>query len=85
MAVGNVLLVEYLGIKLLPLSFGLLLFMNGIAGIIFFTVTGLLNDVAGNYTVTYWAIGSVVTIPGFLWLSINCFNYEKPHELDSAE
>ena len=40
MSIGPVLLVEYLGLKLLPHSFGLMLFMNGISGFAVLPLTG---------------------------------------------
>ncbi|XP_068202577.1 monocarboxylate transporter 7-like [Palaemon carinicauda] len=71
MCVGPVLLVEYLGMELLPHSYGLLLFMNGITGLVIFGITGLLNDIAGNYITTYWGLSGLSFLPAILWGSIN--------------
>ncbi|KAK4292101.1 hypothetical protein Pmani_035113 [Petrolisthes manimaculis] len=40
MSIGPVLLVEYLGIEVLPYSYGLLLFFNGVAASFFLPLTG---------------------------------------------
>lgn len=80
-SVSPVLLVEYLGLKLLPFALGLLLFMNGIGGLIMFVSTGLLNDIMGNYLVTYWAIGCLTLVPGILWSMITCFTKNTPPEI----
>ncbi|XP_064109278.1 monocarboxylate transporter 7-like isoform X2 [Macrobrachium nipponense] len=73
--VGPVLLVEYLGLELLPYSYGLLLFMNGFSGLVIFTVTGLLNDMAGNYVTTYIGLSFLSLVAAVLWSSINlCYN-----------
>lgn len=72
MTVGPILLVEYLGLKLLPYTFGLLLVMNGITGLILFPITGLLNDIAGNYHITYRVISFLAFIPGVLWGIVPC-------------
>ncbi|XP_071547490.1 monocarboxylate transporter 9-like isoform X2 [Panulirus ornatus] len=81
MSVGPVLLVEYLGIKLLPYSFGLLLFMNGIFGLFFFPLTGWLNDAASSYLTTYYTAGCLAAFPAFLWMIVPCF--AKPVDDDS--
>lgn len=75
MCVGPVLLVEYLGLELLPYSYGLHLFMNGISGLIIFAGTGLLNDMAGNYVTTYIGLSLMSLVSAVLWSSINlCHN-----------
>nr|XP_045597863.1 uncharacterized protein LOC123757937 isoform X1 [Procambarus clarkii]XP_045597871.1 uncharacterized protein LOC123757937 isoform X1 [Procambarus clarkii]XP_045597881.1 uncharacterized protein LOC123757937 isoform X1 [Procambarus clarkii]XP_045597891.1 uncharacterized protein LOC123757937 isoform X1 [Procambarus clarkii]XP_045597900.1 uncharacterized protein LOC123757937 isoform X1 [Procambarus clarkii] len=73
MSVEPVLLVEHLGLKLLPHSFGLMLFINGIGGLLLFPLTGWLSDVAGNYVITYYFIGGISLVPGLLWTSVPCF------------
>ncbi|XP_063862893.1 uncharacterized protein LOC135102089 [Scylla paramamosain] len=72
-SIGPVLLVEYLGLKLLPHSFGLMLFMNGISGFAVLPFTGWLNDVTGNFTSTFYVIGCLNLLPGFLWSLVPCF------------
>ncbi|XP_064109166.1 uncharacterized protein LOC135217312 isoform X2 [Macrobrachium nipponense] len=72
MTVGPILLVEYLGMKLLPFTFGLLLFMNGFTAFIVFPVTGLLNDLSGGYHITYRVISILAVIPGILWGMVPC-------------
>ncbi|XP_064109354.1 monocarboxylate transporter 9-like [Macrobrachium nipponense] len=75
MCIGPVLLVEYLGLELLPYSYGLLLFMNGFSGLLIFTVTGLLNDMAGSYVTTYIGLSFLSLVPAVSWSSINlCYN-----------
>lgn len=73
MSIGPVLLVEYLGLKLLPHSFGLMLFMNGISGLALLPVTGLLKDLTGNFILTFYVIGGIGMIPVLLWALVPCF------------
>ncbi|KAK7023409.1 hypothetical protein SK128_005072, partial [Halocaridina rubra] len=72
MTVGPILLVEYMGLKLLPHTFGLLLLMNGFTSLIVFPVTGMLSDFFGSYTVTYRVISVLAFIPGAFWAIVPC-------------
>ncbi|KAK8746306.1 hypothetical protein OTU49_017356 [Cherax quadricarinatus] len=73
MSVEPVLLVEYLGLKLLPHSFGLMLFINGIGGLLLIPLTGWMSDMAGNYVIIYCFIGGISLVPSLLWCSVPCF------------
>lgn len=73
MSIGPVLLVEYLGLKLLPHSFGMMLFINGISGFAVLPFTGWLNDITGNFISTFYVLGCLGLLPGFMWSLVPCF------------
>ncbi|XP_037785831.1 monocarboxylate transporter 1-like [Penaeus monodon] len=76
-SVAPVLLVEYLGLKLLPYTFGLLLFMNGVSSLIIFPLTGVVNDIMDNYTSTYYVLGGLSLLPAILWSLVPLVNQDK--------
>ncbi|XP_042888579.1 monocarboxylate transporter 13-like [Penaeus japonicus] len=76
-SVSPILLVEYLGVKLLPYTFGLLLFMNGVASFIIFPLTGIINDVMDNYTTTYYVLGGLSLLPAILWSLVPLVNQDN--------
>lgn len=73
MAIGPVLLVEYLGLKMLPHTYGLQLFMVGISGLLLFPFTGWLRDIAGDFIITFYVLGSMALLPSFFWSLVPCF------------
>lgn len=76
-SVAPVLLVEYLGLELLPHTFGLLLLMNGAASFVIFPLTGVINDMMANYTTTYYLLGALSLLPAILWSLVPLVNREK--------
>lgn len=76
-SVSPILLVEYLGLKLLPYTFGLLLFMNGVSSVIIFPLTGFINDVMANYTTIYYLLGGLSLMPSVLWSLVPFVNQDK--------
>ncbi|XP_042888567.1 monocarboxylate transporter 13-like [Penaeus japonicus] len=76
-SVSPILLVEYLGLKLLPYTFGLLLFMNGIASLIIFPLTGFINDVMANYTTIYYLLAGLSLMPSILWSLVSFVDQDK--------
>ncbi|XP_047493158.1 monocarboxylate transporter 13-like isoform X1 [Penaeus chinensis] len=80
-SVSPILLVEYLGLKLLPHSFGLLLFMNGVSSLIIFPLTGHISDVMANYTTIYYLLGGLSLTPSILWSLVPFVNQDKIRNL----
>lgn len=67
MSTSAVLLVEFLGMRLLAKSFGLSLFFVGTTGLALMPLGGALQDAVGNYRSTYYFLTVFAAGPALMW------------------
>ncbi|CAL4108021.1 unnamed protein product, partial [Meganyctiphanes norvegica] len=70
MSVGPLLAVEYVGVRLLPHTYGLTLMMNAAASVLTFPLFGVVNDVSSNLLVSYYLLGGLSLVSPLLWTTV---------------